>query len=216
MPDKGDKGRSVRFLLSGGRLSGPDHDRILAEVIRRSSAGERRPRAGRWAGRIGAVLLPVAAVVVLVLGRHLPAERDRWLAAKGGSAGAGQAVLQAHCPGRPSGTCTIGDRLVFEMDGATEGGLLAAFAEGPMVGDSHGGRIWYFPTREGHLAPVPPGRGHTVIGEAARVGDEHAAGKYLLHLFLLRSTDRTTDRAALAAGKVHALSAAVLPLEVRR
>src|SRR4051812_34677306 len=74
-----------------------------------------------------------------------------------------------------------------------------------------GDRIWYFPTASGHLAAVPPGEGRNVVGEAARLGDEHAVGRYAVHLFVL---DKPTDRAALIAGQAHARAASVVPIEV--
>ena len=116
-------------------------------------------------------------------------------------------MLSARCPGRPRGTCRIGDKLIFEVDGATSGGLLAAYAERPS-----GERIWYFPTKEGHLASVPANSGASVIGEAARIGDEHGAGHYTLRLFVV---DGPVDRATLSAGKARPRAQGVFPLDVQ-
>src|SRR6185295_10511847 len=105
-------------------------------------------------------------------------------------------VLQARCPNREPGHCRPGDRLVFEVDGATEGGLLAAYAQ-----RASGERVWYFPTMDGRLATVRAQPGHDVIGEGARLGDEHPPGPYEIHLMLL---DGPADRAQLIDGRVHA------------
>jgi hypothetical protein len=199
-----DDDSAIRFLLAGGRLAGADHDRILAR-IRRAAAPRRR--LGWWLAGFGATLSAAAAALVLGVGlRHAAREGDAGaLTAKGLPGGAG---LEARCPGRPRGSCRIGDKLIFEVEGATEGGLLAAFAE-----SASGEKIWYFPTREGRLAQVPASAGTSIVGEAARIGDEHATGRYTLHLYVL---DRPVDRATLAAGKAHARAERAQPLEVDR
>jgi hypothetical protein len=199
-----DDDSSLRFLLAGGRLSGADHDRILARV-RRAAAPPRR--FGWWLAGFGATLSAAAAALVIGVGlRHgtPDAGAPGALTAKGQAASA--AGLGARCPGRPRGSCHIGDRLIFEVEGASRGGLLAAYAE-----NASGEKIWYFPTREGHLAEVPASAGVSVVGEAARIGPEHAPGRYTLHLFVL---DRPVDRAALSSGKAGARAAGAFSLEV--
>jgi hypothetical protein len=116
-------------------------------------------------------------------------------------------VLEARCLDRAPGACHIGDRLVFDVSGAAEGGLLAAYAVAPS-----GERIWYFPTKDGHLPSVPAASGRSVVGEAARIGPEHAPGHYTVHLSLV---DAPVDRAALVGGGVHPRSEAVVSLEVQ-
>ena len=199
-----DDDSALRFLLAGGRLAGADHDRILGR-IRRAAAPRRR--LGWWLAGFGAALSAATAVLVLGVGlRHAAPGGDAGaLTAKGLGGGAG---VEARCPGRPRGSCRVGDKLIFEVEGAPDGGLLAAYAE-----SGSGERIWYFPTREGRLAQVPASAGTCVVGEAARIGDEHAAGRYTLHLYVL---DRAVDRATLVAGKAHARAERVLPLEVER
>jgi hypothetical protein len=216
MPHKDDRDRSIQFLLADGHLSGDEHDRILARVMGPHDGGPGRTRKRRWSFALGAVLVPVAAAVALVIGLRRHDTQDQWVVAKGKPSGEGQAVLQARCPGRAAGICVVGDRLMFEVDGASQGGLLAAFAEGPETTAGRGQKIWYFPTREGKLAPVIAREGHVVVAEAAHIGEEHEPGRYTMHLFLLRPTDRTVSREKLAAGQVEAMSEATLPLEVRR
>src|SRR4029077_5480559 len=171
-----DDDESIRFLLAGGRLSGADHDRIIAR-IRRAPAPPRR--SWWWLLGLGSVTSGAVAALVMVIGFGRQQAPDG-----GGLTAKGQAengpVLSARCPGRPRGIGRVGDRLIFEVDGATAGGLLAAYAERPS-----GDRIWYFPTKEGHLAAVPANSGASVIGEAARIGDEHGAGRYTLRLFVV-------------------------------
>jgi hypothetical protein len=197
-----DDDSAIRFLLAGGRLAGADHDRILRR-IRRAAAPRRR--LGWWFAGFGATLSAAAAALVLGVGLRHRARDEGALTAKGA---AGGAVLEARCPGRPRGSCRIGDKLIFEVQGAANGGLFAAYAE-----SASGERIWYFPTRDGHLAQLPATAGTSVVGEAARIGEEHAAGRYTLHLYVL---DGPVDRATLAAGKVRPRAERALPLEVER
>jgi hypothetical protein len=184
---------SIRFLLAGGRLSGADHDRIIERVR-------------RGAGTAGSA---AAAALALAIGFPHRAGEGDGLTAKGG-APAGP-VLEARCLDRASGTCQIGDRLVFEVSGAAEGGMLAAYAVAPS-----GERIWYFPTKDGHLPSVPAASGRSVVPEAARIGSEHLPGRYTVHLSLLGGpVDPTTLRAALLDGGVHPLGEAAIAIEVQ-
>jgi hypothetical protein len=209
MSDERDDDESVRFLLSGGRLSGAERERILARTLRASAAGAPGPgpaaRGRRWLALAAAALVPAAAAALFLLvpraGRD--AGEGAGARAKGPAAGA---MLQARCPERAPGRCRPGDRLVFEIDGAPQGGLLAAYAEGPA-----GERVWYFPASDGHLAAVPAAAGHAVVGEAARLGGEHAPGRYTVHLYLL---DHPADRAALLEGRAQPSATAAIPLDV--
>lgn len=189
----------VRFLLSGGRLSGKDHDRILGRVLDRSGGGV---RPWRLTAAIGLLTSAALALLVLVPWRAHPAGHEQWLAAKGEPG----PILRARCPARVEGTCRRGDRLVFETDGTTEGGLLAAYAEGPS-----GERIWYFPAADGHLATVPAHEGYGVAREIAEIGNEHSVGRYRLHLFLLA---KPVDRASLLRGKTSVRASGIGSLDV--
>jgi hypothetical protein len=188
--------RPIQLLLSRGRLSGAERDRILDEVL--DARAERRQRRLGW---LAAALVPVAvgAAAIVLVARRPPDGAT----AKGSTAAP---ILAAGCAGRAPGRCARGDRLVFEVDGATHGGLLAAYAQA-----ASGERVWYFPTAAGHFADVPPSPGRAVVGEGVRLGAEHAPGNYTLHLFVL---ERPADREALAAGRARALASASLPLEI--
>jgi hypothetical protein len=206
--DGRDDDESVRFLLSGGRLSGAERERILARALRASGPGAAGPapatRGRRWLALAVAALVPAAAALILLVPRAGRDAGEREGArAKGPAAGA---ALQARCPEREPGRCRQGDRLLFEIDGAPRGGLLAAYAEG-----SAGERVWYFPAADGHLAAVPAAPGHAVVGEAVRLGGEHAPGRYTVHLYLL---DHPADRAALLEGRARPSATAAIPLEV--
>jgi hypothetical protein len=200
---------AIHLLLARGRLSGAARERILARVLGALAAARapwRRlaPRAAAWASAAAAA----GAAVVLLLARapspsSLPSPAPMPLAARGA---AGAPFVQARCAGRPPAQCRRGDRLLFEVDGAEGGGLLAAYAE-PAAGE----RIWYFPTVTGHLGAIPAGAGHVVVPEAARLGDEHAPGRYTLHLLVL---DGPATRAELVAGRAPARAAVAVPIEV--
>jgi hypothetical protein len=113
----------------------------------------------------------------------------------------GEPELGARCPEREPRTCRIGDRLIFEVDGATRGGFLAAYADCEARE-----RIWYFPARGETMAAVPATEGHLVLERAARIGEEHGVGPCVVHLFLL---DRPIDRAALPSESSDGVNVAV-------
>jgi hypothetical protein len=200
---------AIRLLLARGRLPGAARERILARVLRAVAAVRApwrrlaRVRAAAW---VSAAAAATGATVVLLLARAPsppPSPIPLRHAARGA---AGAPFVQARCEGRPPAQCRRGDRLLFEVDGAERGGLLAAYAEAPA-----GERIWYFPTVAGHWGAIPARAGHVIVPEAARLEGEHAPGRYALHLLVL---DRPATRADLAAGRAPALAAAVVPLEV--
>jgi hypothetical protein len=126
-----------------------------------------------------------------------------WLVPKGERPGAN---LEAACPNRAPGECRRGDRLVFSADGVKKDGLFAAYAE---CGSRE--RIWYFPTADGTLPTLRATAGHTVVDQAARIGDEHGVGPCKLHLFLLEQRE---DRATLLSGGAHGTGSAVIPLTI--
>jgi hypothetical protein len=188
---------SLHVLLAEGRLSGPQRDRIFERAF---SANQGVRRFGRALLVLGA-LLPVAAAVLLFVGSapdRRGASHGRWLAGKGL---VGQPELGARCPEREPGTCRTGDRLIFEIDGATNGGFFAAYA------DCEGReRIWYFPARGATMTAVPAIEGHSVLERAARIGEEHGIGRCEVHLFLL---DRPVDRSALMSEASDGVTVAV-------
>jgi hypothetical protein len=193
---------SIRFLLSRSRLSGADHDRILDKILPPSAETRRRRRRLAW----GAASLGFAATMALVFklaSRHPAADDRQWLAAKGAATGP---LLSVRCPDRAPGQCRPGDKLLFEADGATRGGWLAAYAE-----DRRGERIWYFPTADGRLAEIPPSDGYSIVREVARIGSEHAPGPYTVHLMMLA---HPADRAAVLGSSAHSLADAIVSMQV--
>src|SRR5688500_5279708 len=117
---------SLHMLLARGRLSGPQRDRILEHVL--DAQARPRRRFGPWTVGLAAAL-PVAAVVALALRGPLEAPKapsGEWLVPKGDVA---EPLLVANCPGRASGECRTGDRLVFEVENTGPGGFFAAYAE---------------------------------------------------------------------------------------
>lgn len=189
---------SLHSLLSGGRLSGPQRDRILERVL----AEHARPRR-RWVVALAAAL-PAAAIALVMLGKSSvsPVKEREWLVPKGASS---SPLLTANCRGREPGTCRRGDRLIFEVDGATRQGFFAAYAQ---CGSSE--RLWYFPSETGSVPTVPAG-GHFVLPQVARIGDEHREGRCTLHLFLLEAS---VDRATLTSGNVRPAAINSIPLTI--
>jgi hypothetical protein len=191
---------SLRFLLAGRRLSDADHDAILARVL--PPARWRSPL--RWLAASGLALSVGAVAVLLVLAR--PKDGDRVQPGLAGKGAPGAPGLAARCPDSAPGTCRRGDALLFEVDGAVGGGMLAAYAV-----SGSGQRIWYFPTATGHLATIPAGDGRFLVREVARLGAEHAPGTYEVHLSLL---DTATDRAALLEGRAPVRAHAIVRVQI--
>ena len=190
----------LHSLLARGGLSGAQRDRIFDNVAA-AQAPARRSR--RWVGVVAGALVPLAALVAFGISRRDPNSGGEWLVAKGSGKGA---TIEARCPGRKRGECRAGDRLIFELDGAKEGGFFAGYA------DCEGKeRIWYAPSFEGKLPQVPPAQGHTVVSQAARIGAEHGATACSLHLFLLAEP---ADRARVASGAAALRSRAVVRLKM--
>lgn len=157
-------------LLAKGRLSRPEKERILQEVLS-SAAPARSVKRRPWmfAGAFGFAVALVAAVVVWP---KAPAPSEF----RSKSAGALGPSVRAGCP---SG-CSRGAKLLFETERLDAPLHLAAFSIAP-----DGARIWYFPAA-GQLAPkVEPGRARAVFPKAARIGPEHKPGVYTVHLMLL-------------------------------
>ena len=109
-------------------------------------------------------------------------------------------------PGAPARVCRAATSSFSRWRGDA-GRPLAAYAERPS-GEASGEKIWYFRRQEGHLADVPANAGRARLAEAARIGDEHAPGRYTLRLYVL---DYAVDRAALSAGRAEARAESALP-----
>lgn len=181
-------GDSLHSLLSDGRFSGAQRERVLDGALNRAMGRRRWYRVAL----ASAVVLPAAAVLALLLRTpELPApESAPEFEARGG----GAPVLRALCPERPFGECRIGDRLIFEIEGASGPGFFAAYAQ-----CASGERIWYFPAADGSLPEIVPNPGRSVVDRAARIGAEHT-GSCTLRLFALKQKE---TRAALVAGAQH-------------
>jgi hypothetical protein len=203
-PDLNDD--SLHVLLARGRLSGAQRDRILGRVVSETSAtGGARRRAAILAG----ALLPIAAVIALAIGVPWTAGRNApasgWLVPKGKASGA---LPGARCPDREPGQCRVGDRLIFEVDGATKGGFFAGYAD-----CASGERIWYFPAKGQEAPALPATEGHSVLRQAARIGEEHGLGRCRVHLFVL---EQPLDRETLLTGSPSGASSAVVPIDISR
>jgi len=183
-------------------MSGAQRERALEGALPRSRGGVRR-----WAAIGAGLALPLAATLALFVGTPqgpaaVPAESDA-LVAKGPDG----PLLRASCLGRPAGECRVGDRLIFEVEGAKAAGHFAAYAE-----CGSGERIWYFPTARGELPKVLDAEPRTVIDQAARIGPEHGVGTCALHLFAL---ERPATRAELVTGDLAGVIRADISLGVK-
>jgi hypothetical protein len=150
-----------------------------------------------------AALAPLAAAAGFALlggsGESPPATSSQTFAAKGPS----QSLLSARCPGRPAGECRIGDRLVFEVEGAKAPAFFAAYAD-----CAARERIWYFPTANGELPAIPGGQARAVVPTAAHIGSEHGTGVCHLHLFAL--AQRESRDTLVGGGEQHTARADLL------
>ncbi len=181
-------------LLARGRLGGPARDRILAGALARAAPRRRWPRRILWL----APALAAAAVLLLWL-----RPRDGGFRVRGG----GGPSLEVACSDGRAGACPRGGTLVFRVDGAREGGYLAAWAT-PAAG---GERIWYFPAADGSAPAVAAQAGAQVVPLGARLGPSQPPGDYQVHLLLAR---RPLARAEVDGAARDALAASVQRLTV--
>jgi hypothetical protein len=165
---------SLHSLLAGGKLSGAQRERALEGALQ-----QRRHGGGRVVGMLAVVLPAAAALMLFVLGPPAPStgKESRGTFIAKGEAGP---LLTARCPDRAAGECRSGDRLIFEVQGATDPGFFAAYADCRARE-----RIWYFPTANGDMPHVSPGAERSILEQAARLGPEHGEGPCTLELFLL-------------------------------
>ena len=180
----------VDYLLSRGELSGEKHAQILQNVVAASAARPVpvRRRWWAWSGGTG-LALAAGAAAVLLWPRVQPPPND--FRTKG--ALPEEALIGMSCLGSRLKASPRGSLVAFSLDGATEaevgvGGFVSAYAD-PVSG---GERIWYL-TNE----PVVAGE----INKAARVGAEHAVGRYRVQAMLTTHAlprDELVDVAAAA------------------
>jgi hypothetical protein len=184
----------IDSLLAQGALGGPARERILDRAL--SAAAPRRRRWSRWL----ALAIPAAAVMLFFALRPRPA-----FTPKGGRAGA---LLDVNCGDTVGRKCARGSTLLFQVGGAAQSGVLLAWAE-PKDG---GERIWYFPDNNGEVPQVRASSSLQTLARGIRIGPEHAAGDYMVHIVLAR---RPLTRAeALAASPKDVVDSATVPLEV--
>lgn len=144
----------------------------------------------------------VAAALVLV---HRGPEEG--FTSKGGAAAPAPRV-EAECL-EGGARCPRGATLVFRVEGAGEGGLLAAYAEREGGGD----RVWYFPSKnDPSLVTVPPSVGLEVLPRGARLGPEHTPGRYVVTTILVKH-DMPVD-ALLSPNAPDVLGRFTTPIEV--
>lgn len=188
--------RDIDHLLSKGRLPGAERERILENVIRRSSPSFSWKRTAQW----GVPLLATgfAALLLFVRAGHQP------FSAKGKSG----AVVELSCRGGSEGKCRSGETLFFRVSGLDEDAVLAAYAERNEPGAE---RIWYFPSPAKEAPTVRPG--NTVVNRGVLLGPEQPPGHYAVHLCLTRTAHGRSE--LIAGGLTDLVHSVELPLEIQ-
>jgi hypothetical protein len=164
----------VDELLSRGRLSGAERERLLLRVL---AAGAPPPW---WRRRAIAWLAPAVAAAALLLFMVPRSTHDRFRA-RGGPGAA--ILLFVGCEDGQRTRCGHGQKLLFSVDGATEHGFVGAYAE-PEAGA--GERVWYFPAADGSSAEARGDRELQTLSKAIRIGPEQPLGRYVVHLVFSR------------------------------
>jgi hypothetical protein len=189
----GKSARELDFLLARGGLSGPEKERVLGRVL--DGVAPARPWWRRsWLG-LGAGLgtaAAAAAVLVLTLRPGALPDRSAGLTPRGQESAQPALDLEVACSDGPLAACPQGSTLLFALRGSIPDGFLGAYAE-PAGG---GERIWYF-SSEGEAPRVTAASGTQPQARGVRLGPEHAAGSYLVHVVLAR---RPLAKAELTAG----------------
>jgi hypothetical protein len=177
---------SLSIMLAAGRMSAGQRERVLERVL---GAPQRRARA--WLITGGAVSL-AAAMIFLVIPLSSESDVANSAVATGlRPKGSHSPLASARCEGRPAGTCRVGDRMIFEVEGLAEPAFFGAYAD-----CSSGDRVWYFPSTGGSLPSLVPAE-RVVVDQAVRVGPEHVAPSCAVHLFVLH---QRANREALRSG----------------
>lgn len=168
-------------LLSRGKLSGPDRDRVLSHVLEETAREGRdvRPR-----DRLLALAASAAAVLVIVsvgiwfAGRSA-GNLDSAFRAKGNDTGPVIELGCRHGTEVRETTCSPGDTLLFRVDGLERMAYLAAYADGP-----DGKRVWYFPADDGSMPALEQSPKPRLVDRAVVIGDEHTLGRNLVTVLL--------------------------------
>jgi hypothetical protein len=185
-------------LLSRGRLSGPERDRILKTVLDRSAA----PRPARWSRWLlgGTVALAAAGTAGVLLLPRLAPEPSGLTARGGGAPGAG-VEIELGCVEGSLDRCPVGGTLLFAVRGEQARGFLGAYARPAGGGET----IWYFSSEGESPAVAAQGAGLQALSRGIRLGPEHQPGRYQVVVVL-----------AEAAPAKQALQAAESPGELAR
>ena len=177
----------IDLLLSRGKLSGSQCERILEAAI----AASREGFWARWRGRIawsaaGLTLATGAAALLLML---RPAHDGAPGFQVKGSADA--PLITVACLGAQVSACPPGSRLAFALEGGRDkGGFLTAYADPIKPGE----RVWYLTNEP--VGAVAGDAASRVIPKAALIGDGQPAGSYRVHAIFTR---RAVAREALAS-----------------
>jgi hypothetical protein len=197
---------AIDYLLSAGRLSGTQRDRIEGSILDGVRRQQRLGRLRRTLGVLGG-LAAGATVLVLVLLRG--AADGQVFREKGSREAAARPLLDMGCLEAALDACPAGSTLGFSARTDGEKMFVTAFAEAAgSVAD--GSRIWYL-----FNEPLPsPAHGADVvgttrvIGKGAKVGGDHQHGRYRVTLLLTRRPLSRTEAALHApAGDVVAARA---------
>jgi hypothetical protein len=162
------------YLLSRGRLSGPQKSRILEQVMRAAGAvpAQRPRRWWAWGGGLGLAVAAAAALLLWI--RPAPPAPD--FRTKG--VGANAVGIELWCLGGELQACPHGSRVAFSVEGGGEGGKDAtAFLSAYAVPSFPGERVWYVLNE--------PLAG-TTIRRAVQVGTEHGTGLHRVEVVLAR------------------------------
>ena len=184
-------------LLAGGHLGGPEHERILREVLART-VPSRSPWRRPWFRRTvasGAVLAAALGAWILI---------PRLQTTGFHSKGAGDRVdvgLGVACASSGREVCRPDDTLMFKVNAAVVSGYLGAYAQ--RVDDPAHARIWYFPSPARSAPRVAPGDGTRVLPEGIRIGPEHRPGRYQVTVWIADRPFGYGDREGVAEGAVH-------------
>ena len=193
------------YLLSQGRLSGPEKERVfdgvMDNVLQEVSPDERHraiaaadPRAGRrsssqrqrrWVVALSAIAA-MAVVGVLLLDELADPVSSK---APGAFVARGtQEQTASPIEGGCQGGCQRGDTLMFRVHSVPQSVYLAAWSVGP-----EGKRTWYFPTDDGEMPQLRPNPQPTVLRHGIKLGAEHALGAHALHFLLVAQVETRTQ-----------------------
>ena len=174
-----------RLLAGGARLSRPEREAILGDVLDRVGAAEPQRQQTGWFGIFAA--LAVAAALLLALGVSLRAgpgesERDDVFTARGVDAGPQLTLVCKR--GEIFGPCSNRSELMLELASLGEWTHVGVFARGP--DDTV---IWYEPGPEGRTTPLPTKpEAHTVLlPRRVDLSENHPPGRYEVTAVLSRA-----------------------------